>query len=49
MKRAIGLFLIAQALLTYLTIKTIYTPSTSTIVNRNTGVTTVSYSYHWVY
>ncbi|MBQ4869477.1 hypothetical protein IHQ11_23695 [Priestia megaterium] len=49
MKRAIGVFLIAQALLTYLTINTMYTPSTSTIVDRNTGVTTVSYSYPWVY
>ncbi|MBV6738354.1 hypothetical protein ACTL7R_30865 [Priestia aryabhattai] len=49
MKRAIGVFLIAQALLTYLTINTIYTPSTTTIVDRNTGVTTVSHNYSWVY
>lgn len=49
MKRAIGVFLIAQALLTYLTINTMYTPSRSTIVDRNTEVTTVSYSYPWVY
>ncbi|MBY0214796.1 MULTISPECIES: hypothetical protein [Priestia] len=49
MKRAIGVFLIAQALLTYLTINTIYTPSTSTIVNRNTGVATILYSYPWMY
>lgn len=49
MKRAIGVFLIAQALLTYLTINTIYTPSASTIVDRNTGVTTVLHTYPWVY
>lgn len=49
MKRAIGVFLITQALLTYLTINTIYTPSTSTIVNRNTGVATILYSYPWMY
>ncbi|NGY93826.1 hypothetical protein F3K44_31020 [Bacillus megaterium] len=49
MKRAIGIFLIAQALLTYLAINTIYTPNTTTIMDRNTGVMTVSYSYPWVY
>jgi len=49
MKRAIGIFLIAQALLMYLTINTIYTPGTTTIVDRNKGITTVSYSYSWVY
>lgn len=49
MKRAIGIFLIAQALLTYLAINTIYSPNTTTIMDRNTGVMTVSYSYPWVY
>ena len=49
MKRAIGIFLIAQALLTYLTINMIYTPYTTTTVNNNTGAVTVSYSYPWVY
>ncbi len=45
MKRAIGIFLIAQALLTYLTIKMIYTPFIVRVLNRNTGVMTVSYSF----
>ncbi|MCQ9282334.1 hypothetical protein NQ129_11155 [Priestia aryabhattai] len=49
MKRAIGIFLIAQALLTCLTINMIYTPYTTTAVNNNTGAVTVSYSYPWVY
>ncbi|KWU57849.1 MULTISPECIES: hypothetical protein [Priestia] len=49
MKRAVGIFLIAQALLTYLTINMNYTPYTTTTVNDNTGAVTVSYSYPWVY
>ncbi|MBY0064376.1 hypothetical protein [Priestia aryabhattai] len=49
MKRAIGILLIAQALLTYLTIHTIYTPYVVKILDRNTGVTTISYSYPWLY
>ncbi|WP_302053478.1 hypothetical protein [Priestia megaterium] len=42
MKRAIGIFLIAQALLTYLTIKMIYTPFIVRTLDRDTGVMTVS-------
>ncbi|MEB2294594.1 hypothetical protein ABFY59_00370 [Priestia aryabhattai] len=49
MKRAIGIFLIAQAVLTYLTINMTYTPYTTTTVNDNTGAVTVSYSYPGVY
>ncbi|MDN3232685.1 hypothetical protein [Priestia megaterium] len=49
MKSAIGIFLIAQALLTYLTINMNYTPCITTTVNDNTGAVTVSYSYPWVY
>ncbi|MBU8588940.1 hypothetical protein KM925_23920 [Priestia megaterium] len=49
MKRAIGIFLIAQALLTYLTIKMIYTPFIVRILDRNTGVMTVSYSFPLTY
>ncbi|MFE4094823.1 hypothetical protein ACFX4K_25495 [Priestia sp. YIM B13484] len=49
MKRAIGIFLIVQSLLMYLTINKIYTPNMTTIVERNTGVMTVSYSYPRVY
>ncbi|MBZ5483215.1 hypothetical protein [Priestia megaterium] len=49
MKRAIGIFLIAQAILTYLTINMTYTPYTTTTVNDNTGAVTVSYSYPGVY
>ncbi|MBX9968107.1 hypothetical protein ACFW1J_10120 [Priestia aryabhattai] len=49
MKRAIGIFLIAQAVFTYLTINMTYTPYTTTTVNDNTGAVTVSYSYPWVY
>ncbi|MCM3773854.1 hypothetical protein M3225_25790 [Priestia aryabhattai] len=49
MKRAIGVFLIAQALLTYLTMNTIYTPYTVRILDRNTGVMTVSYSFPLTY
>ncbi|MBE2976880.1 hypothetical protein [Priestia megaterium] len=45
MKRAIGIFLIAQALLTYLTIKMIYTPFIVRTLDRDTGVMTVSYSF----
>ncbi|PEI54956.1 hypothetical protein [Priestia aryabhattai] len=49
MKRAIGIFLIAQAVLTYLTIKMIYTPFIVRILDRNTGVMTVSYSFPLTY
>jgi len=49
MKRAIGIFLIAQAVLTYLTIKMIYTPFIVRTLNRNTGVMTVSYSFPLTY
>ncbi|MGX4608026.1 hypothetical protein [Priestia sp. JNUCC 25] len=49
MKRAIGIFLIAQALLTYLTIKMIYTPFIVRTLDRNTGVMTVSYSFPLTY
>ncbi|MEH7005393.1 hypothetical protein [Priestia megaterium] len=49
MKRAIGAFLIAQAVLTYLTIKMIYTPFIVRILDRNTGVMTVSYSFPLTY
>ncbi len=49
MKRAIGIFLIAQALLTYLTIKIIYTPFIVRTLDRNTGVMTVSYSFPLTY
>ncbi|MEH7176008.1 hypothetical protein [Priestia megaterium] len=49
MKRAIGIFFIAQALLTYLTIKMIYTPFIVRVLNRNTGVMTVSYSFPLTY
>ncbi len=49
MKRAIGIFLIAQALLTYLTIKMIYTPFIVRVLDRNTGVMTVSYSFPLTY
>ncbi|QSX24537.1 hypothetical protein [Priestia megaterium] len=49
MKRAIGIFLIAQALLTYLTIKMIYTPFIVKALDRNTGVMTVSYSFPLTY
>jgi len=49
MKRAIGVFLIAQAVLTYLTIKMIYTPFIVRILDRNTGVMTVSYSFPLTY
>ncbi|WP_455920693.1 hypothetical protein [Priestia megaterium] len=49
MKRAIGIFLIAQALLTYLTIKMIYTPFIVKALYRNTGVMTVSYSFPLTY
>ncbi|KRD84007.1 hypothetical protein ASE51_14825 [Bacillus sp. Root147] len=51
MKCAIGIVLIAQALLTYLTIKTAYTPYTVRILDRNTGVMKVSYGFpltHWL-
>jgi len=48
-KRAIGIFLIAQALLTYLTIKRVYTPFIVKALDRNTGVMTVSYSYPLTY
>lgn len=49
MKRAIGIFLIAQAVLTYLTIKMIYTPFIVRVLDRNTGVMTVSYSFPLTY
>ncbi|MBV6738865.1 hypothetical protein [Priestia megaterium] len=49
MKRAIGIFLIAQAVLTYLTIKMIYTPFIVRTLDRNTGVMTVSYSFPLTY
>ncbi|MFS2172272.1 hypothetical protein [Priestia megaterium] len=49
MKRAIGIFLIAQALLTYLTIKMIYTPFIVKTLHRDTGIMTVSYSYPLTY
>lgn len=49
MKRTIGIFLIAQAILTYLTIKMIYTPFIVRILDRNTGVMTVSYSFPLTY
>ncbi|RMA90907.1 hypothetical protein [Priestia megaterium] len=49
MKRAIGIFFIAQALLTYLTIKMIYTPFIVRILDRNTGVMTISYSFPLTY
>ncbi|PHF64768.1 hypothetical protein [Priestia aryabhattai] len=49
MKRAIGVFLIVQAVLTYLTIKMIYTPFIVRILDRNTGVTKVSYSFPLTY
>ncbi|MFE3897173.1 MULTISPECIES: hypothetical protein [unclassified Priestia] len=49
MKRAIGIFLLAQALLTYLTIKMMYTPFIVKTLNRDTGVMTVSYSYPLMY
>ncbi|MCU7739750.1 hypothetical protein [Priestia megaterium] len=49
MKRAIGIFFIAQALLTYLTIKMIYTPFIVRVLDRNTGVMTVSYSFPLTY
>ncbi|MCU7746799.1 hypothetical protein N7983_27370 [Priestia megaterium] len=49
MKRTIGVFLIAQAVLTYLTIKMIYTPFIVRILDRNTGVMTVSYSFPLTY
>jgi len=48
-KRAIGIFLIAQALLTYLTIKMMYTPFIVKTLHRDTGVMTVSYSYPLMY
>ena len=48
-KRAIGIFLIAQALLTYLTIKKIYTPFIVRTLDRDTGVMTVSYSFSLTY
>lgn len=48
-KRAIGTFLVAQALLTYLTINMIYIPYTVRILDRNTGVMTVSYSFPLTY
>lgn len=49
MKRAIGIFLIAQAVLTYLTIKMFYTPFIVRTLDRNTGVMTVSYSFPLTY
>ncbi|MEI2360489.1 hypothetical protein [Priestia megaterium] len=49
MKRAIGIFLIAQAVLTYLTIKMIYTPFIVRVLDRNTRVMTVSYSFSLTY
>ncbi|MGV7002098.1 hypothetical protein ACWA2C_25905 [Priestia megaterium] len=49
MKRAIGIFLIAQALLTYLTIKMMYTPFIVKTLHRDTGIMTVSYSYPLTY
>lgn len=49
MKRAIGVFLIVQAVLTYLTIKMIYTPFIVRTLDRNTGVMTVSYSFPLTY
>ena len=49
MKRAIGTFLIAQAVLTYLTIKMIYAPFIVRALDRNTGVMTVSYSFPLTY
>ncbi|MEH6963713.1 hypothetical protein ABEX35_18725 [Priestia megaterium] len=49
MKRAIGIFLLAQALLTYLTIKMMYTPFIVKTLNRDTEVMTVSYSYPLMY
>jgi hypothetical protein len=49
MKCAIGIVLIAQALLTYLTIKTAYIPYTVRILDRNTGVMKVSYSFPLTY
>ncbi|MGG0509319.1 hypothetical protein ABE078_17755 [Priestia megaterium] len=49
MKRAIGIFLIAQALLTYLTIKMMYTPFIVKTLHRDNGVMTVSYSYPLMY
>ncbi len=48
-KRAIGIFFIAQALLTYLTIKMMYTPFVVKTLHRDTGVMTVSYSYPLMY
>jgi hypothetical protein len=48
-KRAIGIFLIAQALLTYLTIKMMYTPFIVKTLHRDTGIMTVSYSYPLTY
>lgn len=48
-KRAIGIFLLAQALLTYLTIKMMYTPFIVKTLNRDTEVMTVSYSYPLMY
>ncbi|MBU3569968.1 hypothetical protein IUJ58_02430 [Priestia aryabhattai] len=49
MKRAIGIFLIAQALLTYLTIKMMYNPFIVKTLHRDTGIMTVSYSYPLTY
>ncbi|MCM3792826.1 MULTISPECIES: hypothetical protein [Priestia] len=49
MKRTIGIFLIAQALLTYLTIKMIYTPFIVRTLDRDIGVMTVSYSLPLTY
>lgn len=55
MKRAIGIILIVQALLTYLIMDKLYDPikikAETTITNMNTGVTTVSYHYNlpWTY
>lgn len=48
-KRAIGIFLLAQALLTYLTIKMMYTPFIVKTLHRDNGVMTVSYGYPLMY
>jgi hypothetical protein len=49
MKRAVGIFLIVQAILTYLITDTLYAPIKEKITDMNTGITTVSYNLPWTY
>ncbi|MEH7382628.1 hypothetical protein V7138_19345 [Bacillus sp. JJ1533] len=51
MKRALGIFLIVQALLTYQIMNMLYDryKIREEMIDWNTGVTTVSYNIPWIY